>query len=97
MIFLFLGALLYIFAAKEGLDLEGISADKIFPTIAKNSLGLIGGLIFFIGVIAAAFSSADSALTALTTTFCVDFLNFEKKKDSFLNSDNNDEAEQISF
>ncbi len=80
LIFLFLGALLYTFAAKEGINLEGISADKVFPTIAKESLGLVGGVIFFIGVIAAAFSSADSALTALTTTFCVDFLNFERNE-----------------
>ena len=80
LIFLFLGALLYIFAANQGIDLEGVSADKVFATIAKDSLGILGGSIFFIGVIAAAFSSADSALTALTTTFCVDFLNFNKKK-----------------
>jgi Na+/proline symporter len=80
LLFLFLGASLYIFAEQQGISLEGIAGDKVFPMLAKESLGLVGAIIFFIGVIAAAFSSADSALTALTTTFCVDFLNFDKQK-----------------
>ncbi|MEZ5008096.1 MAG: sodium:solute symporter [Chitinophagales bacterium] len=80
LLFLFLGALLYIFAAHQGLDLTEITPDKVFPTIAKSHLGALGGAIFFIGVIAAAFSSADSALTALTTAVCVDFLGFKEDR-----------------
>jgi len=52
--------------------------DDIFPTIAINHLGVLSGLVFIIGLIAAAYSSADSALTALTTSFSVDFLGIEK-------------------
>ncbi len=94
LIFLFLGALLYIFANSQGISLEGISADKVFPTIAKESLGILGSIIFFIGVIAAAFSSADSALTALTTTFCVDFLNFDKRNAQVAALNENNEKEK---
>jgi SSS family transporter len=78
-LFLALGALLYIFATDAAIDLPA-QADKVFPMIAKSHLGTIGGAIFFIGVIAAAFSSADSALTSLTTVVCVDFLGFERKE-----------------
>ncbi|MCP4121982.1 MAG: sodium:solute symporter [Bacteroidetes bacterium] len=77
LLFLGLGALLYIFAFDKGIDIPQ-QADKLFPMIAKSHLGSLGGAIFFVGVIAAAFSSADSALTSLTTVVCVDFLNFEK-------------------
>jgi len=55
--------------------------DQLFPLLSLNFLGPIAGTIFVLGVIAAAYSSADSALTALTTSFCVDILNFEKKTD----------------
>lgn len=58
---------------------EFIKADHLFPTMAINFLGPVVGLVFIIGLIAAAYSSADSALTALTTSFCVDFLGYEKK------------------
>ena len=84
--FLSLGALLFIFAKDQGIELPmdggNIVGDKVFPVIAKDYLGSIGGSIFFIGVIAAAFSSADSALTSLTTVVCVDFLNFENRQES---------------
>lgn len=81
LLFLALGALLYLFAADAGIALPA-EADKVFPMIAKSHLGTIGGAIFFIGVIAAAFSSADSALTSLTTVVCVDFLRFENRQES---------------
>ena len=55
--------------------------DKLFPMLALNYLGPIAGAVFVLAVIAAAYSSADSALTALTTSFCIDILNFEKRND----------------
>lgn len=80
LLFLFLGASLYLYVNKNGIPLPTLS-DDLFPTIAINHLGIFAGLTFIIGLIAAAYSSADSALTALTTSFSVDFLNIEKKKD----------------
>ena len=57
--------------------------DLLFPEIALNgNMGLGLGVIFLLGLIAAAYSSADSALTSLTTSFCVDFLDIEKKEAS---------------
>jgi SSS family solute:Na+ symporter len=78
LIFLFLGAVLYFYAAHLHLDTSGLT-DHLFPEIALHHLGLIGGLIFTIGLIAAAYSSADSALTALTTTLTIDILELDKK------------------
>lgn len=78
LMFLFLGALLFIYAGKNGITLPERS-DLLYPTIALNYLSPVIGIVFILGLIAAAYSSADSALTALTTSFCVDFLNFEKK------------------
>jgi len=78
-LFLTLGALLYLYSAHLGLDIPG-QTDKLYPSIALNQLSPFIGIIFIIGLIAAAYSSADSALTALTTSFCIDFLNFGKKE-----------------
>ncbi len=76
-IFLSLGAILYIFAEQKGIIIN--KGDDLFPIIAlKGGLGLGVGVFFILGLIAAAYSSADSALTSLTTAFCVDFL----KKDN---------------
>jgi Na+/proline symporter len=78
-LFLSLGALLLILASQEGIALPA-SNDDILPMFCAS--GVLGSsiLIFFtIGIIAAAFSSADSALTALTTSFCVDILGVEKQ------------------
>ncbi|MFI1772262.1 sodium:solute symporter [Thalassobellus citreus] len=81
--FLSLGALLFIYAEKFGLQIPIVDGktrtDLLFPEIAMNQ-GLGSGLAvtFIIGLIAAAYSSADSALTSLTTSFSVDFLNIEK-------------------
>ncbi len=77
LLFLALGALLYLYAANVGLEAPAQS-DQLFPTIAIQHLPPAAGIIFILGIIAAAYSSADSTLTALTTSFCVDFLNFEK-------------------
>ena len=83
-VFMLLGALLFIYAGKFGIAtpvVDGqIKTDLLFPEIALNGgLGLGIGIVFILGLIAAAYSSADSALTSLTTSFCVDFLNIESK------------------
>jgi Na+/proline symporter len=80
LLFLFLGASLFIYADHFGIAMPSLS-DDLFPTIAINHLGILAGLTFIIGLIAAAYSSADSALTALTTSFSVDVLGIERKKD----------------
>lgn len=83
-IFLVLGALLYLYYQKTGVGsvvLEVLNRpDLLFAEIAnKGSLGLSVGIFFLLGLIAAAYSSADSALTSLTTSFSIDFMNIEKK------------------
>jgi Na+/proline symporter len=76
--FLALGAMLYLYAEQIGMDIT--KGDDLFPLVAlKADLGLGVGIFFILGLIAAAYSSADSALTSLTTSFCVDFLNIEQK------------------
>ena len=77
LLFLTLGAVLYLYAASIGLEVPE-RTDQLYPTIALNHLPAAVGIFFIIGLIAAAYSSADSALTALTTSFCVDFLGFEE-------------------
>jgi SSS family transporter len=86
-VFLFLGALLFIYAEKFGIaipTIEGnVKTDLLFPEIALNSgLGLTVGTVFILGLIAAAYSSADSALTSLTTSYCIDFIDIEKREKS---------------
>jgi Na+/proline symporter len=76
-LFLFLGAALYIFSSQKGISLPGRS-DDLFPTIAINYLGPVAGLVFIIGLISAAYPSADGALTSLTTSFSIDFLGINK-------------------
>lgn len=79
LVFLALGALLYLYADQLGLAIPE-KADQLFPMIALGGyLSPVVGVMFILGLIAAAYSSADSALTALTTSFCVDFLNITKK------------------
>lgn len=82
--FLSVGALLYIYATKNGIDvpLDLVSGkertDLLFPEIAFNHLTLIPAIVFLLGLTAATFATTDSALTALTTSFCVDFLGMDK-------------------
>lgn len=76
-VFLGLGALLYIYAGQMGIEASG---DDLYPIIATQSgLGIVLGVFFLLGLIAAAYSSADSALTSLTTAFCVDFLGMKSE------------------
>ncbi|QTE22761.1 sodium:solute symporter [Polaribacter cellanae] len=82
--FLSLGALLFIYSEKIGLEIPIVNGktrtDLLFPEIAMNqNLGLGVAITFIIGLIAAAYSSADSALTSLTTSFSVDFLGIEER------------------
>ena len=79
-LFLSMGALLYLYAVENGIAIPERS-DRLFPILALNHLGLVAGIVFLLGITAAAYSSADSALTALTTSFCVDFLDFDKKRE----------------
>src|SRR5690606_10026842 len=80
--FLAVGALLYIYAGQKGIDISNLhTPDYLYPEIALRHLTLLPGIIFMMGLTAATFATTDSALTALTTSFCVDFLNFNKKPD----------------
>jgi len=77
LLFLSLGALLYIYADFIQLAIPE-RTDQLYPIIALEHLPPYVGIVFVLGLIAAAYSSADSALTSLTTSFCIDFLNFNK-------------------
>jgi Na+/proline symporter len=81
-IFLCLGALLYIYSTAKNIPLPVRTTDDLFPTIALQHLGTLSALFFIIGLISAAYPSADGALTALTASFCIDFLNFEEKENT---------------
>jgi len=78
MIFLILGASLYIFASETGLALPE-STDRVFPMIALNILGPVMAVVFIIGLISAAYSSADGTITSLTTSFIVDVLDIDER------------------
>jgi len=75
-LFLSLGLLLYLYAAKMGIAIPE-RTDDLYPILALKYFSPFIGVIFLLGIIAAAFSSADSALTSLTTAFCIDFLKLE--------------------
>src|SRR5699024_5860798 len=95
-LFLILGALLYLYAGAKGIEVptrmvggEAVpTTDLLFPVLAMEYMGPVVGIMFLVGLIAAAYSSADSALTALTTSFCIDILDFEKKDRSEENQKN---------
>ena len=76
LLFLSLGALLYIYSESLNIPIPQ-RTDDLYPLLALNNLGEITSVIFLLGIIAAAYSSADSALTSLTTSFCIDFLNID--------------------
>ncbi len=81
--FLAVGALLYNYASMHQIDAGQLpTPDYLYPEIALNHLTIVPGIIFMLGLTAATFATTDSALTALTTSFCVDFLNFNKKSDA---------------
>jgi len=76
MLFLSLGVLLYVFAAKNGIDIPS-KTDQLYPLVALEHLSPVISIAFVLGLVAAAYSTADSALTSLTTSFCVDFLKMD--------------------
>jgi Na+/proline symporter len=76
LLFLFLGALLYVYSKEINIPIPA-RTDELFPSIAIEHLGTFAGLIFIIGLISAAYPSADGALTSLTTSVCIDFLGFQ--------------------
>ncbi|MBT7851084.1 MAG: sodium:solute symporter [Formosa sp.] len=85
-LFMLLGALLFIYAEQNNIVIPLLDGepktDLLFPEIALNSgLGITLGITFILGLIAAAYSSADSALTSLTTSFCVDILDMKDKSE----------------
>ena len=77
-LFLVLGSILYMYADANQITLPKMS-DDLYPTLALHYLGPVVGIIFLIGLISAAFPSADGALTSLTTSFSIDFLGLNKK------------------
>lgn len=83
-LFLGLGILLYIFVEKHGIKLQTqngqlVNTDGLYPYLTLNYFGEIGAIAFFIGVIASTFASIDACITALTTAFSYDFMDFESK------------------
>jgi Na+/proline symporter len=78
MLFLFLGGLLYLFAAQQGVTATG---DKLFPELALHHMPPIVSVIFIIALISALFPSADGAITALTSSFCIDILGMQRRDD----------------
>ncbi len=82
LLFLSLGVLLLIYAEHNQIDLKAlnITGDQIFPYIAvKTNLGIAAAIFFVLGLIAAAYSSADSSMTSITTSFSLDILQIDKK------------------
>lgn len=79
LLFLALGVMLYQYAFDQQIVLPERS-DEVYPFLALHEFGNLAGIVFLLGIVAAAFSSADSALTALTTSFCVDILDIQKKE-----------------
>ena len=77
-LFLLLGGLLYLFAGEKGISIKG---DDLFPSIALGYLPQIVAIIFIIGLISALFPSADGAITALTSSFCIDVLGLKERTD----------------
>jgi Na+/proline symporter len=93
LLFLTLGAVMALYVSQRLGGMQGIGladaagvfskaqTDKLFPVIASQYLGLGVGLFFIIGLISASYPSAGGALTSLTTSFCIDFLGFNKRED----------------
>ena len=78
-LFVTLGAAMYIFAETKGIALPE-KPDQLFALLAFNHLGFFIGIAFMMGLVASSYASGDSALASLTTSYCIDFLNFEQKQ-----------------
>jgi Na+/proline symporter len=77
-IFLFLGGLLHLYGAQQGVTAKG---DDLFPFIALHHMPGIVSVIFIIALISALFPSADGAITALTSSFCIDIIGLQRRAD----------------
>ena len=77
-LFLFLGGALYVYAAAKGIPFSK-QTDDMFPLIALQYLPPVTGIVFIVGLVSALFPSADGAMTALTSSFCIDILGLNKK------------------
>ncbi len=95
-LFLFLGGFLYVYASHLGIT-PPAKSDLMYPTIAFQHLGVISATVFVVGIVASTFSSSDSALTALTTAFCIDFLDFNKKVEQINPADHEYNDEKIAI
>jgi SSS family transporter len=84
-LFLMLGGALYVFAETKGIALpasgDTVITDHVFPQLALNDFGTVAGVFFLLGITASSYASADSALAALTTGFCIDFLDFRNREE----------------
>lgn len=83
--FLALGALLYAYIQQTGIAIPthedgALNTDHLFPMLALNHLGMFASVVFILGLVAATFSSADSVLTTLTTSFYIDVLHLDENK-----------------
>jgi Na+/proline symporter len=82
-LFLSLGILLFMYAKQNNIEIPVVNGtprtDLLFPTVALQYAPPAIGVMFFLGILASTYASADSALTSLTTAFCIDFLGFDKK------------------
>ena len=82
LLFLSLGALLYLYAGQMGIEIPK-KTDDLYPLLALGGqFGVLAAVTFLLGITAATYASSDSALTALTTSFCIDFLDFENKPEA---------------
>jgi Na+/proline symporter len=81
LMFLALGTLLYIYANTKGIAIPA-KTDDLYPLLAINHFGVVVGITFLLGITAATYASSDSALTALTTSFCIDFMNVEGRPET---------------
>ncbi len=94
-LFLFLGAFLLLYSQSKGVNVA--LSDELFPTIALKYMGPVAGLVFLIGLISAAFPSADGALTSLTTSVSIDFLGLDRRKGIYGKESNKDKVWSSSF
>lgn len=78
LLFLTLGALLFMYSEVNNFAVPA-ATDELFPRLALNEFSLVVGIFFLLGITASSYASADSALAGLTTSFCIDFLNFKDK------------------
>ena len=82
-LFLSLGALLYLYSEKMGIEIPK-RTDDLYPLLALGGqFGIMAAVTFLLGITAATYASSDSALTALTTSFCIDFMDFENKDEVY--------------